>query len=899
MPASRTNYLSSSLADLERELPPPVHWEHVSSLGYGLARSASAGTRLASFERFLWAITGPLRKLDALHELALSALAGNPDAVRAASCALDQLARRAMQRDLLIHGKVTACAVEPACGCAHLPSRDSAPLESPDGRSHVDEPTLLNELGLSGLLLAAARLHRHSPHLDSTLNAVMDLVNSAGLAAELFKALVRAGDEALAPVLAQRLASLPQEALQSLDEAMRPMSMTMDLDFGTDVPGLPGLPGVDQLFPKKDIDNILATLRGKKRFDPDHLLDPNFVVHRSYDYVDYWNLPFFRCVRHAKEMLADRAKIPPPNPPVPVTWALGISSITASHACAGATVVIRGTHLSIPGAVLLVPFADGCHVVPVDAGRWTDSTITFTLPAGAISGPVGFGDGAYIKAYDVWADQQNQLADQIRALNCLFPDMPWVSPFRQCPPDLGVNHIQAGAAIIDAFTANGAGLLVLESDAPVTLAWVVRNAIEVRISQIGTLGPFPGGFSDIVNPVGTSLALGNVTAGSPSVFTYRLVARGPCGEATQDVQVVVSRRPKLSIQGIEITQGIQTIPASLPYVVGKPIVVRVTVRHGLNGWADDTVPHVVGRLRVRYTAGGGSAWFDAANGSFPMAPNPGTSITVRPHPQRSRTDDTLNFLVPLIYSTNLPCLYAIEVRVSGFGAIGPFAGFDDQVAVLSDVCTFETRKALDVRYGMVNFNNQGAPTAAQCVSVINAGVALLPTPAPHISALPMGVRMASGGGSPGKDKFIGGKQAFIDQVDDEHNCSFLESFMPFMDCPDDDGAYWAFITGAATSIGGLASDIPGNCLLSDQTTVIFAHEMAHCLNQRHVNTCGASGGDSASAWNNGYLNDFAFDPSANTVVVDATGRTTELMTYCNGRWPAPQRWDALFNYIGP
>ena len=189
-----------------------------------------------------------------------------------------------------------------------------------------------------------------------------------------------------------------------------------------------------------------------------------------------------------------------------MTWSTGITSIEQGGACAGNTVVLHGSGFpSRTTTVLLIPTADGCRPVSVTAANWTSKKITFQLPGGVATGPVGFGDAAYIAAYDAWAAEQNRLADEIRGLGCfLGQSLPWVPPFRECPPLTPVNRITAGAPIIDAFTANGAALAVVEPGVGAFLAWTVRNATSVRIDRISATGPTFAGSTSLVNPATTS-----------------------------------------------------------------------------------------------------------------------------------------------------------------------------------------------------------------------------------------------------------------------------------------------------------------------------------------------------------------------------------------------------------
>ena len=86
---------------------------------------------------------------------------------------------------------------------------------------------------------------------------------------------------------------------------------------------------------------------------------------------------------------------------------------------------------------------------------------------------------------------------------------------------------------------------------------------------------------------------------------------------------------------VEVTQSIQTTTTSVRLAQRKPTVVRVTVRHGLAGFGGNAVPGVKGRIRVRPRQRHAPGWFDAANGSSPMAATPAASITVVANPQRN------------------------------------------------------------------------------------------------------------------------------------------------------------------------------------------------------------------------------------------------------------------------
>jgi hypothetical protein len=349
--------------------------------------------------------------------------------------------------------------------------------------------------------------------------------------------------------------------------------------------GLPPIGGDEDVpWPKRFVDELLGWLRKRRRWDPEIWDHPYPWWREPWEYIDWRQIDHIRCVIDVFRRIKARAAIAPPARPVRVTWTDGIASLSTDGACAGDTLVIRGSGLLVPGAVLLLPFADGCRPVNVPAGRWTDTSITVTLPVGVVSGPIGFGDGAYIAAYDAWAAEQNRLAGEIEAIWCYHDDLPWVPPFGECPPDVGVNRLTAGAPIIDAFHANGQTLLVLEMGQSATLGWSARNVTQLRLERTSASGPAIGGATVVTNP-SSPVALGAFWFFTPTRCTYRLTATGPCGSVFRDVTIIVSKRPALRIESAEVTQSIQTIPHSVRLVASKPTIVRVTVRHGLSGLA--------------------------------------------------------------------------------------------------------------------------------------------------------------------------------------------------------------------------------------------------------------------------------------------------------------------------
>jgi hypothetical protein len=866
-----------------------------------LAASSRGPLDVSALRRLVIGLTDPLWRLETLAELAERALNGDAHALRELREALAALAAADGIRDFDATISGSSHDDSCGCGCKHV---EAVPI-SRDAITARHDPAVIDQRAASALLLAVARLHADQPAArEGALAAVVAIAAAACTVAGLVAAHRSAGAAGLAIEL-NRLASEGR-----LDWAGMPLSMPMPMQTmsggmpGGDIP-LPGghipLPGGGDIpLPGKNpVDELLGWLKKRKEWDPEIWDHPYPFWRDPIQYIDRKLIRFIACMLELRHKLQQRAAIAPPARPARVTWADGITSVTGG-ACVGDQIVIRGQHMKTPNTVLLLPFADGCHPFAVPAGDWTNRRITLTLPPGVISGPIGFGDATYIAAYDAWAAQQNALAAEIEGLWCYPAHLAWVPPFGECPPDVGVNHLRAGAAIITSFTANGGASAAVEPFGVVLLAWTVLNAEHVRVDRISAAGPLFSGSTALIDPAGTTAVLAPFTHTSPVTYTYRLTATGPCGVTTRDVQIFASKRPNLFVSGVEVTQSIQTTTSSVALVESKPTVVRATVRHNLFGFGSNTVPGVKGRIRVRRPSGAVSGWIDAANNSAPMAPNPAASITVTSNPQRNNTNDTLNFLIPPAWCSGTVS-YEVEARVTGFGATAGFAGFAQATTFNSGWFSFSPRRTLEFRYIRVNWGGN-TPTQQVCFDTLRTAVPLLPTPTANIWELP-GVGIQNPGGTGDDDR-----DDLLDDFDDRHNCSWWEALWEWLgaDCPDDDGAIWVLIPGVFYR--GRAYDIPSNvCFTPPSNGPYAAHELSHCLNQEHVSVmCAngqtATGGDAPSDWpNNAQLQDVPFDVTRNVALSLSGTGVFDVMTYCgtpNNTWPMPARWQRLWNEIG-
>jgi hypothetical protein len=891
---------------------PIVRWREVSSLAKALAAAVDGESEevAASLVRTVNSLIAPHYLLTRLNDLIHPQLLGSDHASNELRSRVSEL----MQK-LPNAAKVTTQVVNQFSGRA----KSSALATAADESGTIVQSSLVN------LAFAVTRAFEDAPdeERESALASVMGLAFMAKSADRLLMALRAQGVEGVA----REMTWLTSLSYAAPEQPMRTLSGAGPIGIpglpGGGLPGFPGGPGFPGVpgqpggpsdpeggLPGYIEKHLRDILKGKKYFDPEDidyapiaLFTPPFIDERKLE-----------CEVQLVMALKSRNE-PPPVRPARVVWSDNITRIDAPSPCSGSRATVRGRGFGHPkpaNVVLMVPLNGFCTPFNVDPADWTDTAITFTLPSNVTSGPIGFADLPYVTAYNAWVDRMNQqAANAVAAAKCSghhVPNLPIISHFSECPPRTQFNQLRAGSAIIKSFLVNLQTLAVAVPGDPLTLAWEFVNAESSQIDRISTGGPLLAGAVSLKNPAPTStLALGPAQHAGPDRFTYRLIATGPCGEVMADVAVVATNHPGLSISQVEVTQGIQTIPASVKLVAQKPTVVRVTVNHSLGAWGTSQVPSVTGRIKAQILGSPWSPWYDSVNGSNPIGATPGSSITVPANPLRSNTNDTLNFLIPPAYCSG-NVIVQVEVRVNGFDARTDFAGFSESVLGGSRAgqIVFENRHILNLRYVRVNWSGI-TPSDAVCQATLLGAVPLLPTPMAIVQ--PLGDNSVEQGNASDTAR----RDELLDEYDDRHNCSAWEMATEFLgsDCPDEDDLIWVLVAGQF--FRGKAHDIPGNvCFVPPSDGPYAAHELSHCLDQVHLGvTCPngqtATGGDSPGSFpNSGVLTDVPFDVLSNSTVTGTSGTVWDVMTYCgtttapgvSSTWPSPKRWQQLWDYNG-
>jgi hypothetical protein len=680
------------------------------------------------------------------------------------------------------------------------------------------------------------------------------------------------------------------------DIPTRTMMLMLGDDLGFDPGGWePGPLDPDLDLDPIDPDSILDLIGTRHRPPPLVWTDTGFVVDKPGSTFDRDRVyPALRCLRDAARLLELHATPPPPQL-TPATWFTGITKLETDGPCAGDTLSIHGSGFGAvqpPGVVLLLPRADGWVPVAVSAADWSDTLIKVTLPIRVVSGPVGFGDAAYLAVYNGWVDQLNAIADELAQLPCApQPGLPKLP--RWLPPPVGpVNILAAGEAYLEMFTANGGINIVpdfapnvLTPGTPLRLDWKVTNAVTLQVKRIGADGPPV----NITDPTETFADLGPVAHTQPSEFTYRLSARGPCGKRKSvTISVYASQRPQLKVAGTSVEQG-WSQPAGIRLVAGKPTLVRVRVRHGLNGWGSNSVPGVTGKLWLTNKWTGTTDFVHPAvyaAGVAPMTETVGASIKVRDYPDWAKVRHTLNFLMPGQLTTPAERSAAVHVSVSGFGAVGTFPGYSQTLVAPVPLPTFHPRRPLDIRYIPVQWGATPAPSDAECVELIQQAMTFLPTPWANIAPL-----------WPGK--------VYAKESNPLNNIwpwnvdgNDFDDLLDLFELLHHGDALWVLVVPFGVGplkLDGQAAEIPSKVLVTRLHHDTAAHELAHCLNQHHIRKCGARGGDSASEWDGGNFTGVIVDWRRSETFISPW----DLMTYCDPEWPVPRRWNELFDWIGP
>lgn len=500
-----------------------------------------------------------------------------------------------------------------------------------------------------------------------------------------------------------------------------------------------------------------------------------------------------------------------------------ILSISNDRACPGEQIVLTGEGFGSSGKVRFA--ATGGGDVDTGADEWEPQRIAVTVPGGATAGTlsvrttvdIGFWwNGHHVERL---VHKQARVPAQFRGGQTSFA-------YLKCAP------------------AGGAGACTPGSTC--SILWSSGNAdsvdLEVRSQEDGVLlqaQDLPAkGSRQIALPSWTSTRHIHVTAG----------AIGPCGQATEHLDVRVQRPYALSIHGMEITQAIQryrsrehlTDPAdggddnALRLVTDKAAWLRLYLRSGQDaGFEGGRLPGVTGTVRVDRRVGAG--WVQVGTLSPMNGPIDAEDGFASYAEERVNTSATLSFFVPAGMMTGR---LRFTARVSSAHAV---IGGSAERRLEVDVTLQQTLQIAAIAVGYdgddtaspPNHVTFAAPTAAEIANQTGYALAILPvSETPQVRTIasfnathPLDGHVDPGGCDPNWDPILQRVQQA--RTNDGNQDGWL---------------YYGFVTNRIPMTHGNVGCSGGTAAgLIDGDGFTMTHELGHQLGLPHA-PCGSVGG---------------------------------------------------------
>ena len=551
-----------------------------------------------------------------------------------------------------------------------------------------------------------------------------------------------------------------------------------------------------------------------------------------------------------------------------------VTSLQPADACPGQVMLIHGTNFGTAGTVAFKTAAGSpTEYMAVNANSWTNTLISVTVPAWARPGPL-----------------------QLHVID---------HTFNSCMRRWPVYRLPAPPQNTD-FTGGLPDVFDLRVNGLDTYAWAKPNTF-ATISWVTT----PGTVSiDIRNetdpskphwiraglPAGTSsIAWTTPDVSVPTRHVIALTVTNHCGAFTRELVVQVTVPATVTIEGMEVTQGIQKYSLmgdpsnTIPTVEAKDTIVRLYVTSDREWFGGNLVTQFTAAL---YVDGFKLAPINQCPPGSYTGGNPYIDLRHRLTLNREDTNSTFNFRIPAALAAGTKTLAAV---VTGSTELGPVW------KNYSMPWTWSPKQALKVRYVCVSYKGTLISDADARSTVVRA-FDLLPSPPQDIA--PAWLTTWNTGADLTTDD---GKSTLLGHLMDQHNCTFSEWLFPWEDdCPDDDGALWVAVV--PDNVGGRARSGKNTCYAgwAQAGKEPAAHEIGHLLCLQHVNQwCGTGehpdpstscvplqGKGYASLPIDGFILHVVFDPWANAVLGFPR---YDFMSYACNRWPSETHWMRLYS----
>ena len=541
-----------------------------------------------------------------------------------------------------------------------------------------------------------------------------------------------------------------------------------------------------------------------------------------------------------------------------------IDSLSNADACPGQTITIHGQNFGPRGRVSF-PYPDvsdpafsaggGVRMEGVEPTRWTDTEIDVVVPAWATVGELR------LDAFTRYVDLCTTI-DVYRLGNSILFQGGLA----------GVYKVSVSGVELDPDATPACNLAPGDS---VALTWRASSGPTVRLTiqlmdgatELWRQTNLPGGSG------GTVLTVPNPEPHVPRSATLVFTATSACG-ATQPLRVPVflSVPPKLTIQYVEVTQGVQgdlgdvLAGRGMPTVANKDTAVRVHMNCDRGGWYGNKLDRVTGALIVDGRS------LSPTNVRVVVPDHGFAGINGLSNPQF--TNDTLNFTIPAAWLT--PGKHTLTVRVVCDDPSG-------RITIAQNVdWTWIAKSPMRVRARWMALYGDDATM----LDYLRHALDYLPTALTDIGiAAPRWFSHTYD---------LGNEDGWNDLLDDVEDA--------WDDADEDSGVRWLGIVPASERRPGMGlamsgwSGTPSIAVLAmGDSPLIGAHELGHSYGLHHINLpAGVPKGPYDSADNGGMLLRPGFDVRAGTAI---TLPAADLMSYFPTRDPGPSTWLRLFTNL--
>lgn len=602
-----------------------------------------------------------------------------------------------------------------------------------------------------------------------------------------------------------------------------------------------------------------SVLDDRAPFDPTSWRDPPVLKPT----VDQWDL-LWTCIGGTRLAMSEIDRFGERYTIDSISYPHGRTSrVGSTEACAGQTITIRGRNFGSRGRVQFPypeptdpAFALGGNeiLIGVEPTRWTDTEVDVVVPPWATSGELHL--AAFTHHVDVCATiDVYRLGNSILFLGGLARVLKVYIAGQEIDPSSPPNLTPGDA---------------------VALTWRATNTPTVRIkiqlmdgatALMPELNDLPGGFGGVV------LSVPDPEPHQPRSATLVFTATSACG-GTQplNIPVTLSVPPRLTIQYVEVTQGVQgdladvLAGSSMPTVANKDTAVRVHMNCDRGGWYYNKLDRITGALLV-------DGRILAPTNVRLVVPDRGyASIEGLSNPEH--TNDTLNFLIPAAWLT--PGTHTLTVRLVCNDPSG--------LIVLSQNVnwTWVAKSPLRVRalymalYGTTEF----------MLDYTRRALDYLPTPLTDI-----GIAAPVWYPHPYDLSVDSGWEDLLDDLEDAWD-----------DANEESGVRWLGIVPASERFldisiahGGV-SHVPGIAALAlGDRPVSGAHELGHTYGLHHIHLPTSGPGEPGPEYDpadgGGILRRPPFDVRSSTAIPLPAG---DLMTYFEPKRPGISTWMRLF-----